>query len=390
MTEPAVVGPYEGLLRVLLEDLADLVTCESPSTDLDAVARSATVVAAVGERRLGAPPELLELGGRTHLRWRFGAGDRALLLGHHDTVWPLGTLEEHPWRLEDGVAFGPGCFDMKAGLAQMFSAVAALDDPDGLTLLVTGDEELGAPTSRPLIEEEARRSGIALVLEASADGGALKTARKGVSLYDVTVQGRAAHAGLEPHSGANATVGLAEVVLALAELDDGPGGSTVTPTLARSGTSVNTVPARADLSVDVRSVDLDDQRRIDQALHRLRTTLSGTSVDVRRLAQHPPLEPTACEALFALAQEVAVHLGLPPLRGAHVGGASDGNLAAGAGALVLDGLGAVGGGAHAPGEHVLVEHLPARTRLLHGLLQRILAGWSVPMNAERLIGGVRR
>lgn len=374
----------------MLDDLAELVTCESPSSDLAAVADSAQVVAVVGRRLLGVSPEILTIDGCTHLRWRFGAGDKALLLGHHDTVWPLGTLAEHPWRVEDGRAYGPGCFDMKAGLVQMFHAVAALPDPTGLTLLVSGDEELGAPTSRGLIQEESRHAGVALVLEASADGGALKVARKGTGLYDVQVTGRAAHAGLEPHAGVNATVEVAHLILALAQLDEGPGGNTVTPSLLSSGTSGNTVPARASLRVDVRSLTPESQARLDAAVRSVRTTLPEATVEVDLLSSHPPLDPRASEALFSLAQEVAGDLGLPPLEGVHVGGASDGNIAAGAGALVLDGLGAVGGGAHAPGEHVVVAAMPERTRLLTGILARITGDWSGTITERPVHGGVRR
>jgi glutamate carboxypeptidase len=374
----------------MLEDLAELVTCESPSSDLAAVAQSAKVVAMVGERRLGVAPEVLVLEGRTHLRWRFGTGDRVLLLGHHDTVWPLGSLAEHPWRVVDGIAYGPGCFDMLAGLVQLFHAVAALDDPSGVAILVTGDEELGAPSSRGLVEDEARRAGIALVLEASADDGALKTARSGVSQYDVQVRGRASHAGLEPHAGVNASVELAHVVLALAALDEGPGRSTVTPTQAVSGTSANTVPALATLAVDVRSPNAADQERIDEQVRVLRPTLPGASLEVVRRTSHPPLEPQASSALFDLARQVATDHGLPPLTGVGVGGASDGNIAAGAGALTLDGLGAVGGNAHAPGEHVVVSAMPERSLLLRGMVDRILLGWSAPMNPDTPDGGDRR
>jgi glutamate carboxypeptidase len=214
----------------LLDDVEALVTCESPSADLDAVARSADVVARVGAARLGAPPERIVLEGRTHLRWRFGAGPaRVLVLGHHDTVWPIGSLVRHPYSVRDGVLRGPGCFDMKAGLAMAFHAVAALPDPDGVTILVTGDEEIGSPTSRELIEAEAAGCAAALVLEASADGGALKTERKGVALYEVRIVGRAAHAGLEPEAGVNAAVELAHQLLAVAGLGDAARGTTVTP-----------------------------------------------------------------------------------------------------------------------------------------------------------------
>ena len=173
-------------LDQLVADIREMVECESPSADLAAVARSADVVARVGTRRLGVEPERIVIDGRTHLRWRLGTGpSRVLVLGHHDTVWPIGSLATRPCTVDDGVLRGPGCFDMKAGLVMAFHALAGLDDRDGVTLLVTGDEELGSPSSRALIEDEARAAQAALVLEASADGGALKTERKGVSLYDV-------------------------------------------------------------------------------------------------------------------------------------------------------------------------------------------------------------
>lgn len=201
-------------LPSLLADLQELVECESPSADHAAVARSAALVARIGAALLGAEPERITIDGCSHLRWRFGDGDRqVLLLAHHDTVWPLGTLAARPYELAGGVIRGPGCFDMLAGLVMAVHAVADLPVRTGVTLLVTGDEELGSPSSRALIEQEARRSRAALVLEASAGGGALKVGRKGVSLYEVRVTGRAAHAGLEPDQGVNAVVELAHLVL---------------------------------------------------------------------------------------------------------------------------------------------------------------------------------
>lgn len=356
----------------LVSDLRELVVCESPSSNLDAIAQSAKVVAALGARLLNKTPETIVLDGSTHLRWRFGAGNQVLLLGHHDTVWPLGSILEHPWRVADGNAYGPGCFDMKAGLVQLFHAVAALPDPDGITIVINGDEELGSLSSRGLIEDEARHTGLALVLEASGDGGGLKTARKGVAVYDVTVIGKAAHAGLEPHLGVNATVAMAEVVLLLAALDEGPGKNTVTPTVLESGTASNTVPARASLRVDVRSTTRHEQSRLDKAVKAIRASLPGATVDVHNRTWRPPLEPQSSADLFAVAVAVGKELGLAPLVELHVGGGSDGNLAAGVGARVLDGLGAVGGGAHAPSEHVIIEEMPLRTALLTGLLQRLL------------------
>jgi glutamate carboxypeptidase len=365
----------DDLLDDLLDDLRVLVECESPSSDLAAVARSADVVARVGTARLGVPPDRIVLDGRTHLRWRLGDGpSRVLLLGHHDTVWPLGTLAARPFAVEDSpqgpVVRGPGCFDMLAGLAMAFHAAAGLS---GVTLLVTGDEELGSPSSRGLVEDEARAAVAALVLEASADGGALKTERKGVSLYDVRVAGRAAHAGLEPERGVNAAVELAHQVLALAGLGDPELGTTVTPTVTMAGTTTNTVPASGSIAVDVRVRTLAEQERVDRAVRALQPVLPGAQLQVLGGANRPPLECSASAELFARASTIAGRLGLPELHAAAVGGASDGNFTAGVGTPTLDGLGAVGGGAHAADEHVLVDALPGRTALLRALLEELSA-----------------
>lgn len=362
-------------LPELLDDLRRMVECESPSADLAAVARSADVVAEVGAARLGAVPERIVLDGRTHLRWRLGPEpSRVLLLGHHDTVWPLGTLAARPFTVEEsaagGVVRGPGCFDMLAGLAMAFHAAAGLS---GVTLLVTGDEELGSPSSRDLVEEEARSAAAALVLEASADGGALKTERKGVSLYDVRVTGRAAHAGLDPERGVNATVELAHQVLALAGMGDPRAGTTVTPTVAAAGTTSNTVSAQGAVAVDVRVRSRAEQERVDRAVRALAPALPGSQLQVLGGANRPPLERSASADLFARARAVAARLGLPEPTAAAVGGASDGNLTAGVGTPTLDGLGAVGGGAHSDHEHVLVEPLLDRTALLRGLVESLLA-----------------
>jgi len=379
-------------LTGLLADLRTLVECESPSEDLVAVARSAEVVAQVGTARLGVAPERIVIDGRTHLRWRLGSGpSRVLLVGHHDTVWPLGSLAAHPFTVEDSddgrVLRGPGCFDMKAGLVMAFHAAAGLD---GVTLLVTGDEELGSPSSRTLIEGEARRVQAALVLEASADGGALKTERKGVSLYDVRVTGRAAHAGLEPERGVNATLELAHQALLVSALSDQAWGTTVTPTALRAGTTTNTVPAEGSFAVDVRVRTVAEQDRVDEAMRALSPVLPGAVVEVTGGPNRPPLEASASEALFERARAIAVRLGLPGLEFAAVGGASDGNFTAGVGTPTLDGLGAVGGGAHAEDEHVLVDELPGRTALLRALLEELaVPGLVRPTNSLATSGSAR-
>ena len=361
------------LVDTLVADIETLVTCESPSTDLDAVARSADVTAELGERILGVAPERIVLDGRTHLRWRFGA-PRVLLLGHHDTVWPLGSLQTHPFEVQDGVLRGPGCFDMKTGVVMALHAAAALADRDGISILITGDEELGSPSSRTLIEEEARDCDAVFVLEASADGGALKVARKGVSLYRVVVTGRAAHAGLEPERGVNAAVEAAHLILAVAGLGDAERGTTVTPTLLHAGHTTNTVPSDAAFAVDVRVRTTAEQDRVDQAIRAIGPSVDGAVVRIEGGANRRPMEPGTSAALFARATRLAADAGLTPFDGVEVGGASDGNFTAGLGNPPLDGLGAVGGGAHADDEHVVVSMIPERTTLLTALIADVLAG----------------
>jgi glutamate carboxypeptidase len=352
----------------VIDDLEELVLCESFSSDLAAVARSAEVVAAMGARHLGARPEFLVIDGVTHLRWTFGT-PKVLLLGHHDTVWPMGTLATHPWSVVAGVARGPGVFDMKAGLVQTFHALAGLDSLDGIALLITGDEEVGSITSAKLIEDTAREMTAAFVMEASADGGALKTARKGTSLYTVQAHGKAAHAGLEPEKGANAGIELAHQILAIAAI--GAGATTVTPTVLSGGTTLNTVPAAASVGVDVRVAEVSEQARVDTAIHSLKPVVPGTRLEITGGPNRPPLESTMSASLYALAQELATGLGIGPLTSASVGGASDGNFTAGVGCPTLDGLGAVGGGAHADHEHVVVAEMPRRTALLRALIEAV-------------------
>ena len=361
-------------LDLLLADVRELVEVESPSSDLDAVAASAEAVARAGERLLGVGPVRIVVDGVVHLRWRLGTGlTRVLLLGHHDTVWPTGTLAVHPCDVVDGVLRGPGCFDMKAGVVMAFHAVASLADRDGVTILVTGDEEIGSPTSRALIESEASGAVAALVLEASADGGALKTARKGTSLYEVEVVGRAAHAGLEPEKGVNATIELAHQVHRVAALADEAAGTTVTPTAVTAGTTSNTVPAAGRFAVDVRAWSQAELDRVDAGLRALAPALPGASVVLHGGINRPPLEESSSRHLFERASALASRWDLPPVTAAAVGGASDGNFTAGVGVPTLDGLGAVGGGAHAADEHVLVDRLVDRTALVAALVADLLA-----------------
>jgi glutamate carboxypeptidase len=368
----------EPSLPKLIEDVRTLVGCESPSVDLAAVRRSADLVSALGTERLGVAPERIDVDGCSHVCWRFGAGPRrVLLLAHHDTVWPVGTLARLPWSQTDDVIRGPGTVDMKAGLVVGFHALAGLAEAgvglDGVTYLVTGDEEIGSPSSRQLIEREALGCAAALVLEGAGSLGALKTGRKGISRYLVRITGRAAHAGGEPEKGVNAGVELAQLILAVAALNRPDIGTTVTPTAAWAGTTSNTVPAQAELHIDVRARSVAEQQRVHRALLALRPTLPGSSWTFQGAPNRPPMEPATSAALFARAVQVAEYLGLGPLRPAFVGGASDGNFTAGIGVPTLDGLGPVGGGAHADDEHVLVASLAPRTTLLAALVADALA-----------------
>lgn len=373
----------------MIDDIETLVRCESPSNDHEAVARSAELVAGIGRRLLGVEPERIVTDGCTHLRWRFGEGEpRVLLLGHHDTVWPLGSLRTHPFEVRDGILRGPGCFDMKAGVVMALHAAAALPDRDGLSILITGDEEIGSPLSRSLIEEEAKSCDAVFVLEASADGGALKTRRKGVSLYRVEVEGRAAHAGLEPEKGVNAGIEVAHQILAIAALADPDRGTTVVPTALTAGTTTNTVPAKASVAVDVRVWDAAEQERVDRAIRSLAPVHEEARIHIAGGINRAPLDARASAELFVLANELAGGT----LTEAAVGGASDGNFTAGLGIPTLDGLGAVGGGAHADDEQVVVAELPRRTALLAALAETVLAqrSSSAPTNTRGETGAGQR
>ena len=354
----------------LFGDVAELVECESPSRDVDAVAKCADLVEALAVRRIGVAPERVVVGDRVHLRWQFGT-PRIVLLGHLDTVWPVGTLSRWPFERDGDRITGPGVFDMKAGLVQLFAALESLDDLDGIAVVVNSDEEIGSLSSQQLIEETCRGSRAALVLEPSADG-ALKVARKGIGMYRVEIVGRAAHAGLEPEAGVNATVEAAHQVLTIAGLARPEIGTTVTPTVVQGGSTVNTVPATASIAVDVRAETADELQRVDLEMSTLVARLPGASVKALAESVRMPLERTASAELFARAQRLAAALGQPALEGAAVGGASDGNFTAAIGVPTLDGLGAVGGNAHAEGEWASVSALAERTALVAALVRDLM------------------
>ena len=358
-------------LDALVADLEALVTCESPSRDLNLLTQHAELLARMMERLLGSRPILIESPVGPHIHWVGGPDPRVLILGHHDTVHPVGTLARLPFTTDGGIGRGPGVFDMKAGIVQALHAVAALADTSHIEILLSADEEIGSRASRALIEERARTCGAVLVLEPSADGGALKIGRKGTGTFELTIEGRASHAGLEPEKGINSLVELAHLIPQIVSIADPARGTTVTPTLASSGTADNVVPARTTLSVDVRVAVPEEKPRVEEAFAQLQTSLEGSRLTLSGGIGRPPMHESAASELFALAESVAAKVGIAGLRGVVVGGGSDGNFTAAVGVQTLDGLGAVGGGAHGDDEHVVLSTMPARAALIAGVCQEL-------------------
>ncbi len=353
-----------------LTDLQSLVECESPSEDLAACRRAVEVAQGIANQRLKPSAQIKEIGGRPVFWW--GADSpKILLLAHLDTVWPIGSFNP-VWEISGDVIKGPGVFDMKAGFLQALYALIEIPDAASkVALVATTDEELGSQTSRELIKELARQADAVLVLEASLDGK-VKTGRKGTSMYQISVAGRASHAGLEPEKGINASIEISHIVLTLADLADTEHGTTVVPTVIKSGTTTNTVPALATLDVDIRSFSSAELMRVDAAVRQLTTQHPEAVVTITGGINRPPMELKATEALYKKLELVAQSLDMAPIGHAAVGGASDGNFAAAAGAQTLDGLGAVGSGAHAPHEHVLLSSIQDRISLLAAFIKELI------------------
>jgi len=360
------------------EAVKTLVRLESPSDDKPAVDRCG---AELGEMLAAVGAEVTrsrQTASGDHLWARWPAGpsgesDRPiLLLGHFDTVWPVGTLERMPLREEDGRLYGPGIFDMKSGIAVAMLAIHALDAVDGTTptvsMLWTADEEIGSVTSRGLIEEAARESRAVLVLEPSLPGGGVKTSRKGVGEFELLVHGVSAHAGLDPAKGASAIHELARQVLALEALQDPARGITVNVGVVAGGSRSNVIADRASAKIDVRVQTMEDAARLEQAVRALQPTRSSIRLQMEGGVNRPPLERSAAVVrLYQYAREVAAALGQELAEGP-AGGGSDGNFTAAIGVPTLDGLGPRGEGAHAAHEHVLIEDLAWRAAFLAGLI----------------------
>jgi glutamate carboxypeptidase len=363
--------------RWLLDLIETLVRMESPTDDKAAVDRCGTEL---GSRLAGIGGHVTRIASAAsgdHWRIAFGAGTRqVLLLGHLDTVWPAGHLRVMPLRRDGGRLHGPGVLDMKAGVglgALATQAVCALAPPShtAIVMLWTSDEETGSQTSRALIEAEAARSDAVLVLEPALAGGALKTSRKGCGQYEITAHGVAAHAGVDPGKGVNAIREIAHQVLALDGLRDPDRGILVNVGLVSGGSRPNVVPDRATATVDVRAGSAADADHVDAAIRALRPVSEGARLEVAGGFNRPPMERTAGVAwLFELARAVAAEIHVELAEGG-TGGGSDGNFTAALGVPTLDGLGALGDGAHALHEHVEIDALVPRAALIAGLLHRL-------------------
>ena len=363
----------EARLPRTLETIERLVRLESPSTDKAAVDRCGAALADILQR-LGADVDMLPQAGRgNHIRARIrGDGRRILLLGHFDTVWPIGTLERMPFRREGDRLYGPGTFDMKAGIAIALAAIEALRATGtvhpAITMLWTTDEEIGSASSRAAIEAEARQAAAVLVLEPALPGGALKTARKGCGEYELTVQGVAAHAGVDPGKGASAIHELAAQIAAVEALQDLPRGISVNVGLISGGSRPNVVAEEARAVIDVRAPTREAAETVDAVMRGLRPARPGTRLTIKGGFERPPMERSAAGVeLFERARGVASSIGHDLTEGA-TGGGSDGNFTAALGVPTLDGLGAIGDGAHAAHEHVNASALPWRAALVAGLI----------------------
>ena len=378
-----LLAHFESQKSEMIEFTRWLVEQESMSREAPALKQ---VTENLGERLavLGGEVDLFNDPARgTTLRARFRtcADDRKdqkrlLVVGHLDTVWPIGTLATRPFRIEQDRAFGPGIFDMKAGVMLSFFAMRAfmelgLSTRRNITLLMTCDEETGSTFSRPLIEEEARGAHAALVLEPPIPGGTVKTGRKGVGEFELIIRGRPAHAGNDPRAGVSAITELAHQVLAIEKLNDYDRGTTVNVGVAHAGVLSNVVAAEARALIDMRFRTVEDGKRITDALLNLRPVIEGARIEVRGGANRPPLVRTVESGLlFEHAKELASEIDLD-LKEGSVGGGSDGNFIAAVGVPVLDGLGVDGAGAHAEHEHIILSDIPRRAALLTRLIQTI-------------------
>jgi glutamate carboxypeptidase len=382
-TNPSTTAFHDYFLKRQREILAltrALVETESPSGD-DAGSKAVVSMLAAAARTINAVTTIDRIPSENYgenLRLQAFANGRngaktILILGHTDTVHPIGSLQSRPWRVEGNRAYGPGVFDMKANCALAIEAIRAcatlnITPRNPLVLLLTCDEETGSMTGRALVEAEAKRARSVLVLEPPASGGRVKTGRKGTGMFTMEAHGKAAHAGLEPEKGASAILEIARQIDQLHRMNNQANGISVNVGVVRGGTVSNVVPAEATAEVDLRFSSNEEGERAEAAILGLRSYDPRVELVVRGGVNRPPLERTEhVLALFEQARRIAGDFGYE-LGEAQVGGASDGNFAAAVGATVLDGLGIDGDGAHATHEHILIDDIARRGALLAGLL----------------------
>jgi glutamate carboxypeptidase len=361
-------------LNDILEELRVYVEMESPTHDKQAVDRLGAYIA---ERFRALGCRVDEIPQRQYgnqLRVEYGEGEeQILILGHFDTVKEIGTLASEPWRIEDGKVFGPGTYDMKAGIVMSYFALQAIireKQPlhKKLVFFWNTDEETGSLSSQEWIKQEAKRSKLALVLEPSYGDGFLKTSRKGGGDLVLKVKGRAAHAGNDHAKGINAIEELAHHILTIQSWTDYQVGTTLSVGTVKGGSASNVIPEQAEAVIDVRISTASEAERIISNMQGLKPVLPGAELKFEVASMKPPMERTAeTEKLFRQAQELGRLEGLE-LQEIGVGGTSDGNFAAAVGTPTLDGLGPVGDGAHASHEHVVIDQLPGRIGLLVRLL----------------------
>jgi glutamate carboxypeptidase len=382
MTKPSQPESLLNLLNKrlprMLDTLRKLTLIESPSIEKEHADRCASSLSDEWHLR-GALVQVIQQKRRgNHLRivWTPpSAPSRAqlLVLGHYDTVYPTGTLARMPFRVSAGKAYGPGTFDMKAGIVQALFALEALQElqiktSKRLVFLWTSDEEIGSESSRKLIEAEARRSDAVFVVEPSlGPRGLVKTSRKGVGEAELIVHGKSSHSGLAPEKGINAIHELAAQIARIEKWNDPRHGVTVNAGVTNGGTRTNVIPDRARVNFDLRAWRLADIRKLEKRFRALKPIHRGAKLEIRGGFDRPPLERSKSAVLFGRAQSLARQMGLP-LGEAAAGGGSDGNFTAALGVPTLDGLGAVGDGAHSFDEHVLIKTMPSRAALLASLL----------------------
>ncbi|MDQ3419102.1 MAG: M20 family metallopeptidase [Acidobacteriota bacterium] len=374
-----LIGYCKSESSALRRDIEALVRLESPSDDKAAVDRCGDALVSMLDAAGGRVARLPQENRGDHVRAEFPGGPRrVLILGHFDTVWPVGQIERMPIREEDGRLHGPGVYDMKASIAIALLAVRALEvhgqARPRIVMLWTTDEEVGSATSRALIESEARESDAVLVAEPSLPGGACKTQRKGCGEFNLKVHGISAHAGIDPRQGASAVHELARLILAVEKLADPDRGVSVNAGVISGGTRPNVIAETAEAAIDVRAPTMADAARLDEQFRKLQVTDPRVKIEVTGGFERPPLERTPGVArLYLQARDVARALGRDLGEGG-TGGGSDGNFTAALGVPTLDGLGPDGAGAHALHEHVLLADLPWRAAFMAALLQGINGG----------------